>query len=164
MHLDQFNAEPRESLRPTLLACADVPAWAQAVEDGRPYAEMAALEQTADTAARQFSPADVDRALAAHPRIGDQAQGQSTHAAWSRGEQSGVSQDEATQVALREGNQAYERRFGRVFLICAGGLTAEQILGSLQTRLTNDDDAEAAVVAEELRKIALLRLRKVIDT
>ena len=163
VHLDEFNAEPVESLWPTLLACCDVPAWAQAVADGRPYAEERVLEHTADMAAREFTASDVERALAAHPRIGERAEGKSTEAGWSRGEQSGVSQDEQTQAALLEGNKAYEERFGRVFLICASGLSAEQILESLRQRLTHDDQTEAAVVADELRKIALLRLRKVID-
>ena len=164
MDLDRFNAEPAETLTPTLLACCDVPGWAAAVEQGRPYADVEAAAAVADAAARALGPADVDRALAAHPRIGERAEGQGTEAAWSRGEQSGVSSDERTAAALLEGNRAYEERFGRVFLICATGLSGEQVLDSLTERLGNDDETEAAVVADELRKIAVLRLRKVLDS
>jgi 2-oxo-4-hydroxy-4-carboxy-5-ureidoimidazoline decarboxylase len=164
MDLDRFNEEPVDRLRPALLACCDVPAWADGVADGRPYADVSALLDAADAAARRFTPDDVDRALAAHPRIGERATGQATEAAWSRQEQSGVSRDEATAAALRDGNRAYEDRFGRVFLICATGLAAEDVLASLTARLGNDDATEAAVVADELRKIALLRLRKVLDS
>lgn len=164
MDLERFNEEPPDLLRPALLACCDVPAWADAVADGRPYADVAAALATADAAARRFTPPDVDRALAAHPRIGERAQGADTESAWSRQEQSGVSRDQATAVALRDGNRAYEDRFGRVFLICATGLAADDVLAALTERLGNDEATEAAVVADELRKIALLRLRKVLDS
>jgi len=162
--LDRFNDEPATELRPALLACCDVPAWADAVAGGRPYADLAAVLATADAAARRFGPRDVERALAAHPRIGERAQGADAEAAWSRQEQSGVSRDEVTAAALREGNRAYEDRFGRVFLICATGLSSDQVLANLTDRLGNDEAVEAAVVADELRKIALLRLRKVLDS
>ncbi|MDP3893302.1 2-oxo-4-hydroxy-4-carboxy-5-ureidoimidazoline decarboxylase, partial [Nocardioides sp.] len=108
-----------------------------------------------------FSAADIDRALAAHPRIGERAAGSGTEAAWSRGEQAAVSRDSETDRQLAEGNRAYEERFGRVFLICASGLSAEEILAALRTRLGHDEATEQAVVADELRKIALLRLGKV---
>lgn len=163
MTLDELNAAPEGELRALLQACADVPAWADAVLAGRPYADAAALESVADKAARELSPEEVDRALAAHPRIGERAEGRRTEAAWSRAEQGGVSRDEQTRAALSDGNRAYEARFGRVFLICASGLSGEEILSALRRRLTHDEATEQAVVADELRKIALLRLRKVLD-
>jgi len=163
MRLSEFNAADAERLRPELLACCDVPAWAEAVLAGRPYADRGDLDARADKAARTLSRAEVDRALAAHPRIGERAQGAGTRAAWSRGEQSGVSSEEETRAALLEGNRAYEERFGRVFLICATGRTGEEILAALRERLVHDPGTEDAVVAEELRKIALLRLAKVVD-
>ncbi len=150
-------------MRPSLLACCDVPAWADAVLAARPCADLDDLVAAADSAARGFTPAEVDRALAAHPRIGERAQGPSATAGWSRQEQSTVSRDERTQRELLEGNRAYEERFGRVFLICATGLTGDEILASLRERLGHDDATEDAVVADELRKIALLRLRKLIE-
>lgn len=162
MNLAELNAAPADDLRTTLLACCDVPSWAGAVLDGRPYADTAALLATADRAARSFTPAEVDRALAAHPRIGERAQGRDTGAAWSRQEQSGVSRDERTQAELVVANRDYEDRFGRVFLVCATGLSAEEILAAARARLGHDDATEDAVVADELRKIALLRLRKVL--
>jgi 2-oxo-4-hydroxy-4-carboxy-5-ureidoimidazoline decarboxylase len=161
--LDRINDVEDEVLTKTLLACCDVPAWADAVREGRPYPDLDSLMAVADAAARRFTPAEVDRALAAHPRIGERAQGAGTASAWSRQEQSTVSRDEQTQQELLEGNRAYEERFGRVFLICATGLTGEQILAALRERLGYDDATEAAVVAEELRKIALLRLGKVVE-
>jgi 2-oxo-4-hydroxy-4-carboxy-5-ureidoimidazoline decarboxylase len=161
--LDELNTASAAELRPQLLACADVPAWADALLAARPYADRGELEATADKAAREFTPADVDRALAAHPRIGERAEGSSAEAAWSRAEQSAVSRDADVEQALAQGNRAYEERFGRVFLICATGLSAPEILSALRGRLGHDDVTEQAVVADELRKIALLRLGKVLD-
>jgi 2-oxo-4-hydroxy-4-carboxy-5-ureidoimidazoline decarboxylase len=100
--------------------------------------------------------------LAAHPRIGERAEGEHAEAAWSRREQAAVGTDQATAQALAEGNRVYEERFGRVFLICATGLTADQVLASLRDRLGHQPAEEATVVADELRKIALLRLERVL--
>lgn len=163
MNLDHFNSTPAENMRPPLLACCDVPTWADAVLAGRPYRSADAILAAADAAARDFTASDVDRALAAHPRIGERASGQSTEAAWSRKEQSGVSTDAATQAALAEGNRAYEKRFDRVFLVNAAGLDAQAILARLTQRLGHDPATEARVVAGELRGIALRRLARLLD-
>ncbi|MPZ96244.1 MAG: 2-oxo-4-hydroxy-4-carboxy-5-ureidoimidazoline decarboxylase [Propionibacteriales bacterium] len=160
--LVRFNAMPADEAEVTLLRCCDVPGWAARVRRGRPYSDLDAALSVADSAASTLSRDDVDRALAAHPRIGERAEGETVQARWSRAEQSGVGPDGETARALADGNRAYEERFGRVFLICATGLGAEEILAALHTRLGNDDDKEQQVVADELRKITLTRLRKVL--
>jgi 2-oxo-4-hydroxy-4-carboxy-5-ureidoimidazoline decarboxylase len=167
MKLSEFNAAPHEAVTAALTACCDVPGWVAAVRERRPYADVDDLVAVADKTAREFSPADVDRALAAHPRIGERAPEagrDAREAAWSRQEQAGVDRDSDTVTALQAGNRAYEERFGRVFLICATGLSADEILSELHRRLANDEASEAAVVAEELRKIALVRLCKVLES
>jgi len=161
--LEEFNSAPTDRLRPALAACCDVPRWVDAILAKRPYGDRAALTAVADQLLRELDDNEVDRALQAHPRIGDRPQGAGTEANWSRNEQSGVGADPAVRQELAEGNRQYEDRFGRVFLICATGLSAAQMLDSLRTRLTHDDATEAAVVHEELRKIALLRLSKVVE-
>lgn len=133
----------------TLLACADIPSWAErlAAED---FADEQSLIDAADRLARDWTDDEVARGLAAHPRIGDKVAG------WSAQEQSGVRpSDELVEV-----NAAYEQRFDRVLLICATGLSGDEIIAAARRRLGNDDATEAAVVKDELRKIALLRLRK----
>ena len=161
MNLTELNSAPAEELEPALLACCDVPSWAAAVSEGRPYDDVESLVARGDEAARRFSAADVERALAAHPRIGERAEGGRTEAAWSRQEQGGVADDDRSRLV--EANRAYEERFDRVFLICATGLSGSEILAALHRRLGNDDATEAAVVADELRKIAVLRLRKLVS-
>jgi 2-oxo-4-hydroxy-4-carboxy-5-ureidoimidazoline decarboxylase len=161
--LPTFNAAPAAELTPALLACCDVPTWAAAVRASRPYPDVDALLATADAAARRFTPADVDRALDAHPRIGERAHRDGAEAGWSRQEQSGVHRDAETQQALTEGNRAYEQRFGRVFLIRAAGRDRQQILDELHRRLQLDPAREMATVASELRDIALFRIPKLFD-
>ncbi|RZU13487.1 2-oxo-4-hydroxy-4-carboxy-5-ureidoimidazoline decarboxylase [Kribbella rubisoli] len=163
MDLEEFNSTPADRLRPALAACCDVPEWVDGILAKRPYSDLAALTAVADQSLRELDGNEVDRALQAHPRIGDRAQGVSTEASWSRKEQSGVGDDPGARRELAEGNGQYEERFGRVFLICATGLSAQDMLTSLRERLLHDDVTEAKVVHEELRKIALLRLAKVVD-
>ncbi len=163
MDLATFNAAPDSDVTEQLLACCGVGTWAHAIVTDRPYATVEELLATAAQASRRLEPDDVDRAIAAHPRIGERAAGGSREAAWSRQEQSGVRTDEQTQAALLEGNREYEERFGRVFLICATGLDAGEILQSLKHRLGNDEATEAAEVRDELGKIAQVRLRKLVE-
>ncbi len=162
MDLQEFNALPADELCPLLTACCDVPRWVNHLLTGRPYPDSTALLSAADAISRDLSDAEVAQALAAHPRIGDRAEGNTTEASWSRKEQSGVGDDPAIREALAAGNRAYEQRFNQVFLICATGLSADQMLTALRERLTNDPTTEATAVRTELRKIATLRLTKLV--
>lgn len=146
-----------------LLECCASRRWAAAVADGSPYDSLEDLLTASDQALAGLTEQDVDEALSAHPRIGERAGGDRRDATWSRQEQSGATvATTAVKDAITEGNVEYERRFGRVFLICATGLTGERMLTALQTRLDNDADTERAVVREELRKIVRLRLVKLV--
>ena len=157
--LDAFNGLPAGEAERELLACCAAPRWAAAVADGRPYPTKDAALAAADAAARGMTWADVEMALAAHPRIGERAAGDSREAAWSRREQSGA----AASGALVEAHRQYEDRFGRVLLVFASGRTEAELLAAARERLGNDDETERTVVAGELRKIALLRLERLID-
>jgi len=160
-----FNALPAGKLEAELLAVCAAPAWGAALTALRPYRSEEDLVAAADAAARRLSWSEVLLGLAAHPRIGERASGESREAAWSRREQSAAagSGDEATKAALIAANQAYEDRFGHVFLIFASGRTQEEILAAARARVGNDEETERAIVADELRKIALLRLGRLLD-
>jgi 2-oxo-4-hydroxy-4-carboxy-5-ureidoimidazoline decarboxylase len=164
MPLETLNtAEPDRAER-ELLACCAARRWADELLVRRPYPDVATLLSVSNAIFAELSWADVEQALAAHPRIGERADGESQEATWSRGEQSAAATtDDAIKAELRDGNLEYERRHGRVFLICATGLSAPEILTALKTRLDNDEDTERVVVREELRKIVALRLAKLVD-
>lgn len=103
--------------------------------------------------------AEIDAALARHPRIGERAAGDDADASMSRSEQSGVAEASADLAArLAAGNRAYDERFGHVFLIRAAGRSAEEILAQLEERLGNTPEQERTNAARHLREIAALRL------
>lgn len=162
--VEAFNALPAERVEADLLACCAAPTWVAAVGAGRPYPSKVALLDAADAAARALSWADVAVALKAHPRIGERVAGAGREAVWSRREQSGAAgADEQTRAALVAANRAYEDRFGHVFLIFASGRSDVEMLAAARQRVGNDEATERAIVADELRKIALLRLERLID-
>lgn len=146
-----------ELLRPV---CAS-PVWiAEVLADG-PYASPDDLVRASDTIVAGLDWPEVLVALAAHPRIGDRASGTDREAQWSRQEQSAAATpDELTQQELRAANLAYEQRFDHVFLICATGRSAPEILAEATRRLANDPVAEQAEVRRELAAIVRLRLAK----
>jgi urate oxidase len=125
---------------------------------GRPYADFAAVEAASAKILETLSWDDVREALDAHPRIGERvAAGAGREAAWSRQEQAGAAGSEEEFVAA---NREYEERFGHVFLICATGLSGDEMLSDLRRRLGNDDATERDTVRRELAKITSLRLSK----
>lgn len=160
MHLTAFNAASPADAAGVVRVWADIPGWADAVVAGRPYADVDALAAYAGDLAGAWSPADLEQALHAHPRIGARVSGENAEAAASRREQAAMTTaDDDDVAAIAAGNSAYEERFGRVFLIRAAGRTPGEIRAELERRLTNDPDAETLEATRQLAEIALLRLR-----
>jgi 2-oxo-4-hydroxy-4-carboxy-5-ureidoimidazoline decarboxylase len=130
----------------------------------RPLSDAAALIAAADEVWRKLAVKDWMEAFASHPRIGGRKAPESAtpqSAAWSAQEQrDAAAADDAVKAALAAGNAEYERRFGRVFLVCATGKSASEILEILQRRLPNDDATELEEAAEQQRKITAIRLKK----
>jgi allantoicase len=152
--LRRFNALPQRRAVDLLLACCASTRWARQVAAGRPYADLARLRSANARVWWSLEEADWDEAFSAHPRIGDR-----TGPAHTRREQAGTADAAAaTLQALERGNRAYEERFGRVFLICATGKSADQMLAALETRLDADAAEELRTAAEEQRQITDLRL------
>lgn len=165
MTLPELNALPADAAERALLDCCGARAWTRAMTEARPYRDEAALHAQADAAWDALGRADRLEAFAAHPRIGERARAAAAarHAGWSAQEQAGVDAADARVTAeLAELNRAYEARFGHVFLICATGRSAAEMLASLRERMTNDAETELDIAAEEQRKIMHLRLEKLL--
>ena len=160
--LSTFNACDPADAAALLRPCLDVDRWIDEIVDARPYASIDDLFGAARGAANPLTGPELEAALSHHPRIGEQARGGSAEAGLSRSEQATLDLDVDVQRRLVEGNQAYEGRFGRVFLIRAAGRSSSEILDQLQVRLGNDLDTEDGVVADQLRQIALVRLAGVV--
>jgi len=155
--LAALNEAPDDDrLRAELAACCAARSWVAALVAGRPYPDQDALFAASDAATAELTDAGLAEALAAHPRIGDR-----TGEAWSRQEQAGMASAGADLHAeLAAANAAYEQRFGQVYLVCATGKSAEELLAACRFRLGNDPATERAVVLAELAKISRLRLAK----
>jgi 2-oxo-4-hydroxy-4-carboxy-5-ureidoimidazoline decarboxylase len=150
------------ALREGLATCLAVPRWVDEVAAGAPYASVEDLLDAAGVAATPLSEAEVDQALADHPRIGERATGDSVSSAFSAAEQSASASDDADLAAqLAAGNRAYEEKFGRIFLIRAAGRTRPEILAELHRRLELEPEDEIKIVAAELRDIARRRIAQV---
>lgn len=164
MLLEQFNnADPAELIT-VLRPCVDIERWAQEIIDARPFVNLDELLDCARTVANPFTEEEVASAMAHHPRIGERAAGGSTEAALSRQEQSGVDQtDSEIMSALTAANRTYEAKFDQVFLIRAAGRSPQEVIAALHERLGNSADEEALIVAQQLREIAVLRLKGVVS-
>ncbi|MFD1212280.1 2-oxo-4-hydroxy-4-carboxy-5-ureidoimidazoline decarboxylase [Arthrobacter sp. GCM10027362] len=163
MDLNLFNAASAEEAAAVLRPCVDIQRWVEQIVRQRPFARIEDVVAAAERAAHPWSGEEIDGALAHHPRIGERAAGNSTEAGMSRSEQAGVDSSAETARRLRVGNEAYEDKFGRVFLIRAAGRSAEEILAELERRLGNSPEDELPVIAAQLREIAVLRLRGVLE-
>jgi 2-oxo-4-hydroxy-4-carboxy-5-ureidoimidazoline decarboxylase len=162
--LDDLNTAPPDRAVQALRACNAAPRFAAELVAGRPYPDADALVACAEQVARGLPWAEVEVALAAHPRIGDRPEGSSAEAVASRREQASVGgADDATRAALADGNREYEERFGHVFLVRAAGRTPEEMLAELRRRLGNDETTERAEVTEQLAQITALRVRGLVS-
>ena len=157
--LETFNALPADLARKRLLACCSSERWAEDLMSGRPYASVGEVLARSDESVAGLDQGDLEQALAGHPRIGS-----GSAAGWSRREQAGVQgADRATTAALAEGNEAYERRFGHIYLVCATGRSAGELLALLRERLGHDPGTEWGIVRRELGKINRIRLRQLLE-
>lgn len=146
-----------------LLACCGSQRWAHLVAQQRPFADLEALRRAVDHGFAQLTEADWHAAFAAHPRIGDMDA--ASDGDWSRQEQRCMENaDAAVRAALAQGNRDYFARFGFIFLICASGKSAAEMLAVLTARLQRTRPEELACATREQQKITHLRLDKWVQT
>jgi 2-oxo-4-hydroxy-4-carboxy-5-ureidoimidazoline decarboxylase len=160
-----LNAMTSAEAHAALLRCCGAERWVLAMLERRPFASERELMYAADDVWARLGPDDYLAAFAHHPEIGANVESLrarfQTTAGWSSAEQAGVgAADEATLAALAAGNRAYKQRFGYIFIVCASGKSAREMLEALQARLGNTPDAELGIAAAEQSKITKLRLAK----
>jgi len=162
--LARWNALESGEAAQEILPCCGSKKWAAAMAARRPLLDEAALLSASDQVWNSLPESDWLEAFRSHPRIGESrspASNTAQSASWSGEEQRNVGTSaEDVKTALAEGNRAYEKRFHRIFIVCATGKSASEILAILQRRLQNDDTTELREAAEEQRQIARLRLKK----
>jgi allantoicase len=160
------RAMPEPELEAALRACCGSSAWVREMVRERPFESLAALKARAGEIWSALSQEDHDEAFRAHPRIGEKkAEGPQSAVAksWSAKEQAQVDlASKAVMDELREVNRAYEAKFGRIYIVCATGKSAEEMLQIAKERMASDEPTERARAAGEQRKITELRLEKLV--
>ena len=167
MEISVFNNLPREEVVKSLLTCCSALRWAEQLADLRPFISIAALREASDACWADMGERDLLEAFDGHPKIGDPESLKQKYAATkslATSEQSGVRfASDATIDELANSNQDYLDKFGFIFIICATGKSADEMLASIKARITNNRDQELVLAAEEQRKITNLRLNKLFE-
>jgi 2-oxo-4-hydroxy-4-carboxy-5-ureidoimidazoline decarboxylase len=162
--LKLWNTLPEHDAVEEVLPCCGSHAWAIRLAGRRPLDDESSLVAASDEIWNDLAPQDWMEAFSRHPRIGERkapSVASTQSAGWSAQEQRNVADaEEFIQSALVEANRKYEKRFGRIFIVCATGKSAAQMLDILYRRLANDEATELREAAEEQRKITNLRLKK----
>ena len=157
-----WNSSIHAAAMEAILPCNGSRAWARELVAARPFPTQESLFEASDRVWMGLPECDWKEAFSSHPRIGsphsETASEQSL--AWSSGEQHALGITASVQTELREANEAYEAKFSRIFLVCATGRSAAEILLVLKRRMGNDPQTELLEAAEQQRRITQLRLRK----
>jgi 2-oxo-4-hydroxy-4-carboxy-5-ureidoimidazoline decarboxylase len=157
--LDGFNTLTDRQRMHLLFEVCSSTIWARRVLAAAPFRSVDALLDRADRVLAELPDAEIDAALDGHPRIGG-----SVDNASSAREQAGMaSADDAVRAEIAAKNKEYEGTFGYVYLVCASGRTADELLTILTERLDNDADTERRVMRNELAKINRLRLERLLS-
>jgi OHCU decarboxylase len=176
MTLEALNRLDAAAAEREFSQCCGARRWSAQMAARRPFADFDALVHDADRVWLSLDPADWLEAFASHPRIGERLSSSEARAdapqdvrersaMWSSREQAGIDEAAAeTRERLVSANRDYEARFGFIYLVCAQGLSGDELLAIAQRRLSNSRDEELINAAEEQRKITHLRLARLVSS
>jgi OHCU decarboxylase len=166
-NLAEINELPPGEAVKTFLDCCGSQRWAETMANARPFPTLERLFDTAEETWFSLPTADHLEAFAAHPEIGEGAPSETLGerpAAWSTTEQTGVDDSGTdTRTELAEVNRLYHEKFGFIFIVCATGKTAEEMLAIAKARIRNSTETELKLAAEEQNKITRIRLEKLLE-
>ena len=164
--LEVFNGMDFEKAKRALLECCHSEKWAKAVADKRPFSSLPKLQEAAEKVWMSLGESDWLEAMQAHPKIGDLNSLREKYAntkSMAAGEQSGIEgADEKVLEDLRRLNQSYEKEFGFIFIVCATGKSASDMLRILKSRINNNRAQELLNSAKEQARIMKLRMEKLV--
>lgn len=164
MTIEDFNHEDHKAAAQKLLACCGSANWTKAMMESFPFVSAQQMVKLATDHWYGANEADWLEAFRQHPRIGDLRSLEKKFASTKHlagTEQASVANaTSGVLMQLAEANQQYEEKYGFIFIVCATGKSAEEMLRLLQDRLQNSYHEELNVAANEQHKITLLRLKK----
>ncbi len=167
MTIANFDHLPIDQKKELLHKCCGSKIWIDKMLLAPPAEDLVDLLETAEEKWYECSEKDWLEAFEHHPKIGDINSLKKKYAntvAWASNEQSGVNvASDKILNALAKGNDDYEKKFEYIFIVCATGKSAGELLQILQSRLPNDPEVEIKMAAEEQNKITKLRLEKLFE-
>ena len=167
MTLHELNTLNKQQLFEELMKCCGSTAWVNRMLSFIPADDMIELLEDAEEQWWKCNEEDWKETFAHHPKIGDVeslTRKFASTAKWASGEQSAVNvASKETIEALAEDNRLYEEKFGYIFIVCATGKSAEEMLMLLQSRLKNNPEEEILIAADEQNKITKLRIEKLLE-
>jgi OHCU decarboxylase len=162
--LQRINKADRAEAESLFRDCCGSARWAMRMASSRPFASEIELIDTASAIWNDISTDDWLEAFSAHPKIGETKASNTRFGEWSKGEQAGMNAaDELIKQELADANRAYHEKFGFIFIVCATGKSAGEMLQLCRDRFGNDRETEIGIAAEEQEKITEIRLRKLLD-
>ncbi len=166
-NLARLNDLPHAEAESTFLDCCGSSEWARRMAESRPFTMLEDLYRNADDIWFALSLVEWLEAFAAHPKIGSKKPipvQKDRAVAWSSGEQAGMqTAEDDVREQLAEANRLYQAKFGFIFIVCATGKTADEMLGICRARLGNSVETEIRIAGEEQRKITEIRLNKLLE-
>jgi 2-oxo-4-hydroxy-4-carboxy-5-ureidoimidazoline decarboxylase len=167
LNLEELNKLDETSARMSLSQCCGAEKWVKAMVASRPFLAREQLFEKANKCFDTLSDSDWLEAYTHHPRIGDVESLRekfASTAAWASKEQGSVSDaDEAVILELKNTNDKYFDRYGFIFIVCATGKSASEMLEILNSRMENDNKSEIQIAADEQKKITNLRMEKLLS-
>ena len=167
MTLHELNTLPIAQLKEELTKCCGSSAWVNKMLPFFPADDLVELLEDAEEQWYLCNEDDWKEAFAHHPKIGDVESLKKKFAStaqWAAGEQGGVNNASQKIIeALAKGNLEYEKKFGYIFIVCATGKSAEEMLEILQSRLPNGLNEEIEIAVDEQNKITKLRIEKLLE-
>ncbi len=167
MTLEEFNNANKEVAMKELMKCCGSSKWVSLMIENFPFSSQKdLLNKASQLWKEECKKKDWLEAFKHHPKIGDLKSLKKKFAAtkeWAGAEQAGVKEaNEKIIKALAKGNKDYEEQFHFLFIVCATGKSAEEMLRLLQDRLKNSYNDELMIAMTEQNKITQIRLQKLI--
>lgn len=166
MSIEELNQLSSAQAFEELFKCCGSTSWAKMLVAKRPFLDLKDLMNKSDACWVLCSEQDGLEAFTHHPKIGDVSELEKKFAStkeWAGNEQAGVSvAQQSTIEALAKGNNEYEQKFGYIFIVCATGKTADEMLALLNNRIGNDAETELKIAMAEQNKITKIRLEKLV--
>jgi 2-oxo-4-hydroxy-4-carboxy-5-ureidoimidazoline decarboxylase len=160
MTITQLNELSIEQANSFFVDCCHCISWAENMSKGRPFMTVDEVLKAGETLWNTASEDMLLEAFNGHALIGDRAAIKEKYSAAAKEQGQIEEASDDTITALAEENQTYYETYGFIFIVCASGKSAEEMLFLLRQRMGNSREQELQTGGSEQGKITQLRLQQ----